>query len=227
MNDFTAAHTTSLRAMSADLRVAYTRRVLGYVATGLATAFIGARVGMMDGVVQVIAGLGWFIHLAVMIGLVFWAQKASTGRHAGTAYFAFSFGMGLLIGPLMYFYTHSVGGPQILGNAVALTAINVTALAVYTWVSKKDFSFMGGFLFIGLLTMIGVMLLNLFIGSSALAMGLSAVGVLLFNGFLLYDLGRVMNSSTYIPPTQAALSIFLDIFNLFLFILNLLGGNRE
>ncbi len=190
-------------------------------------AAAGAQIGMSPAVLPLVGGSP-FISFLLLLGMVFWAQKSSDGPSAVPIFYGFTLVAGAVIAPVIYVTTRQVGGPEILGNALVLTGLNVSGLAAYTWISKKDFSFMGGFLFIGLLTLIAAQLLNMFFfQSSTMVMATSIVGALLFNGFLLYDLGRVMNSDHYIPPTQAALTLFLDIFNLFLFILRIVGGNRD
>lgn len=218
---------TAPAALGTDARLAYTRKVFGLVLVGLLAAAAGAQVGMSPVLLPLI-GSSPFISFLALLGMVFWAQKAAEGPRAVPVFYGFTLVAGAVIAPVIYVTTNQLGGPQILANALILTGVNVTGLAIYSYVSKKDFSFLGGFLFIGLLTLIGAQLLNMFFfQSSSLVMATSIVGALLFNGFLLYDLGRVMNSDHYIPPTQAALTLFLDIFNLFLFILRIVGGNRD
>ncbi|MCA9785062.1 MAG: Bax inhibitor-1/YccA family protein [Calditrichaeota bacterium] len=217
----------ALRDLSISERTSYIRKVFGLVLVGLLVAAAGAQVGMSPSILPLVAGSP-FISFLLLIGMVIWAQKASNGPKAIPIFYGFTFVAGAVIAPVIYVTTHQLGGSQILANAMLLTGLNVVGLAAFSWFSKKDFSFLGGFLFIGLLTLIGAQLLNLFFfKSSSMVMATSIVGALLFNGFLLYDLSRVMNSSRQIPPTVAALTLFLDIFNLFLFILRIMGGNRD
>ena len=104
-----------------------------------------------------------------------------------------------------------------------LTGIDFLALVAYTWYSKKDFSFLGGFLITGLVTMFIAILINaLFLQSSFMGLLIPIVIVVLFNGFLLYDLSRILHNPKGIPPTLAALSLFLDVFNIFLALVSIL-----
>jgi len=96
-------------------------------------------------------------------------------------------------------------------------------------VTKRDFSFMGKFLFIGLILLIVASLANLFFQIPALSLTISAVAVLLFSAYILFDVSRIVNGgeTNYV---MATLSLFLDIYNLFVSLLNLLlafAGNRE
>lgn len=211
-----------LRLVDNPVAVDYVRKVLGLVLVGLLVAALGARVGMSQAILPIVAGSPW-IGLFAMLGLVFWASRAANGPNAVPVYYLFTFAMGLLMAPVFYFTLAKVGGAGTLGTAGLLTAVNVGALALYATVSKRDFSFLGGFLFVGLLSMIGLGLVNAFwLHSSPLGTMMSGVLVLLFNGFILYDLSRLLNSGASIPPTAAALALFLDVFNLFLAYLRLL-----
>jgi FtsH-binding integral membrane protein len=96
-------------------------------------------------------------------------------------------------------------------------------------VSKKDFSFMGKFLFIGLILLIVASLANIFFQIPALSLTISAVAVLIFSAFILVDVSRIVNGgeTNYVTAT---LALYLDIYNLFTSLLNLLmafGGERD
>ncbi|MFA7330346.1 MAG: Bax inhibitor-1/YccA family protein [Candidatus Delongbacteria bacterium] len=197
-------------------QVAYLRKVLGYLLIGLLVAAAGTQVGMMPPVLALVAGHP-FIGMFGMIGLIMWATTASTGPRAGTAYYVFTFAMGLLMAPIIFVTLSRFNGLQTLAMAGGITVVNTLALSAYAWISKRDFSFMGGFLITGLITMIVAQLLNAFwLHSPLLESVVPMILILLFNGFILYDLSRILNNARSIPPTAAALMLFLDIFNLFL-----------
>jgi FtsH-binding integral membrane protein len=86
---------------------------------------------------------------------------------------------------------------------------------------------MGASLMIGLFMVIGVSLVNLFVQSTTMDLALSAIIVILFSGFILYDTSRILKNAHEIPPTLAALNLYLDFLNLFMAILRLLSRNRE
>ncbi len=213
-------NTIGLTISNNPAQVTYVRKVFGFVLLGMLVAAAGAQVGMTPAVLRIIFSLGFFAILP-LFGLIIWAQRASTGPNAAIAFYVFTFAMGLLSAPTFAIYLSKVGGAELLMKAGVLTLLNVSGLAAYTLVSRRDFSFLRGFLVIGLLTMIGGMVINMFIGSAKLAFGLDVIIALLFNGFILMDLSRIMYYGNRIPATAAALSLFLDIFNLFMVILRL------
>jgi len=110
-----------------------------------------------------------------------------------------------------------------------MTAVIFFALAAFATATKKDFSFMGKFLFIGLILLIVASLANLFFQVPAMSLTISAVAVLLFSAFILHDVSRIVNGgeTNYV---MATLGIFLSIYNLFTSLLHLLlafTGNNE
>ena len=110
-----------------------------------------------------------------------------------------------------------------------MTAVIFFALAGFATVTKRDFSFMGKFLFIGLILLIIASLANIFLQIPAMSLTISAVAVLLFSAFILYDVSRIVNGgeTNYV---MATMGLYLNIYNLFTSLLNLLlafTGNRE
>jgi modulator of FtsH protease len=203
-------------------RVLYIRKVFSLLMIGLLVAVGGGIVGMTPSMLSITAGHP-FLSIIAMFGLIVWANRAAQGPNAQLVYYVFTFAMGLIIAPVIAVVTYKHGGPALVMQAAMLTAINFSALAAYTFVSKRDFNFMGGFLMTGLITVILAQLLNAFIFQSpAMASMMSWVVVALFNGFILYDLSRILHAAQTIPPTMAALNLFLDVFNLFLAILRIL-----
>lgn len=203
-------------------QVAYLRQVLNYLLLGLLVACGGGFFGMQPPVLGIVAAHP-FIGLFAMLGLVMWATRASTGPNAGPVYYVFTFAMGLIMAPALAGTLMKSNGGQTLALAGVLTVVNTLALTGYAWSSKRDFSFMGGFLITGLITMMVATLLNgLWLHSPFMALAIPGVMVLLFNGFILYDLSRIIHYGQQIPPTAAALGLFLDIFNLFLSYLRIL-----
>ena len=103
------------------------------------------------------------------------------------------------------------------------------ALAAYATVSKRDFSFLGKFLFVGVILLLVAMVANLFFQVPALSLALSAIAVLIFSLYLLYDLSNIVRGgeTNYV---MATMNLFLDIFNIFVNLLNLLmvfSGQRD
>jgi FtsH-binding integral membrane protein len=137
----------------------------------------------------------------------------------------FSAMMGVAISPLIY----AVGRtqPQILWQAGALTGSAFTVLTLYTWLSRRDFSAWGSFFVVGVWVLIGTSLLNLFFQNQTAQLWIAGGTVLVFSGLLVFDTWRLKN--VYGPDEYivAAVQIYLDLLNMFLAIVSLLGGNRR
>jgi modulator of FtsH protease len=113
-------------------------------------------------------------------------------------------------------------GPQIIATAMGGTGIIFLGLSAYAMTTKRDFSFMGGFLFAGMMVLVIAMLANIFLEMPALAMAVSGGIILLMSGFILFDTSRIINGgeTNYIMATYG---LYLSIFNIFISLLNLLG----
>jgi modulator of FtsH protease len=145
------------------------------------------------------------------------------------ALFGFTFISGLMLTPILTVAAGFRNGGQLVALSGGLTAAVFFALASYASVSKRDFSFLGRFLFIGLILLIVASLANLFFQVPVAALSISAIAVLLFSMYLLYDLSNIVRGgqTNYV---MATLSLFLDLFNIFINLLNLLlafSGQRD
>ena len=167
--------------------------------------------------------------LAVMIGLIFGIRASSNSALGVVLLLGLTFVMGVFLGPILQVALNLRNGAQLVGMAAGGTGIIFLTLAGIATTTKKDFSFIGNFLFVGLILLIVAMLANLFFQIPALSLALSGVAVLLFSGFILYDVSRIVNGgeTNYI---MATLAIYLDIYNLFVNLLQILMavfGNRD
>ena len=128
-----------------------------------------------------------------------------------------------MLGPILQHALNLRNGGQIIGLAAGGTSIIFLTLAGIATTTKKDFSFMGKFLMIGIILLIVASLANIFFQIPALALALSGVGVLLFSGFILYDVSRIVNGgeTNYV---MATLGLYMSIYNLFTSLLHLLMG---
>jgi modulator of FtsH protease len=108
-------------------------------------------------------------------------------------------------------------------TALGGTGVIFLGLSGYALTTRRDFSFMGGFLVVGLLVILGAALLNIFLSIPALSLALSAGIIMLFSGFILYDTGRMVNGgeTNYI---MATVSLYISILNIFTSLLHLLGA---
>ena len=134
-----------------------------------------------------------------------------------------TFLLGLMLGPILQHTLNLRNGGQIVGLAAGGTGIIFLTLAGIATTTKKDFSFMGKFLMVGIILLIVASLANIFFQIPAVALALSAIGVLIFSGFILYDVSRIVNGgeTNYV---MATLGLYMCIYNLFTSLLQLLGG---
>jgi len=173
--------------------------------------------------------LGFIVMLAVMFGL-FWGISKNRDNGLGVALMlGLTFFMGLMLGPILQVALHLRNGAQLVGIAAGGTGVIFFSLATIATVTKKDFSFMGKFLFIGLILLIVASLANMFFQIPVMQLTISAIAVLIFSGFILFDVSRVVTGgeTNYVTAT---LAIYLDIYNLFVNLLQLLmalSGERD
>ncbi len=142
------------------------------------------------------------------------------------ALFGFTSFVGFLIAPVLSMYEGAF--PGIVGQAAFLTVLVFGSLTAYVFVSKKDFSFLGGMLFVGLIALvIGGLANAFFFKSSGAGYWMAWITVFLFSGFVLYDTSQIIHRYDAKGYCAAALSLFLDFFNLFMAILRILSGSRN
>ena len=179
----------------------------------------------------VTAGLAMAINIGPMMSLglslgslvlLFVTLKKADSAAAIFWVFAFTGMQGASLGYILNHYAGMANGPGLIMQALGLTSIIFVSLSAYALTTKKDFSFMGGFLFAGLLVMIGAMVINIFVGSSIIFMAMNAGIALLMTGFILYDTSRIVNGgeTNYV---RATISLYLDFLNLFISLLHLMG----
>tara|TARA_B110000503_G_scaffold26807_1_gene42373 strand:+ start:7148 stop:7816 length:669 start_codon:yes stop_codon:yes gene_type:complete len=169
------------------------------------------------------APVNFIIQLVVMFGTLFALQKYKNSAMSIPLVFFFTGFLGYTTGPIVNFYLGMANGGDIVMTALSMTGITFLGLSAYAVSSRKDFTFMGGFLMIGLILVVIASLANIFFAIPALSLAISAVGVLVFSGFILYDTSRMVNGgeTNYVMMT---VSLYLNILNLFLMLLHLTGA---
>ena len=218
--DYQLSTTTSAVALDTNKVLRNTYLLLGLT---MLPTMVGALAGMNMNLAfmaqhPILATLGM---LAVMMGL-FMGIAANRNSVLGIVLLLVLTGfMGLMLGPVLQVALHLKNGAQLVGLAAGGTAVIFMSLAGLATVSKKDFSFLGNFLFIGLVLLIIASLANLFFQMPLLMVTISAVAVLIFSGFILFDVSRIVmgGETNYV---MATLALYLDIYNLFLNLLQLL-----
>ena len=169
------------------------------------------------------APVPFIVQLVVLFGTLYALNKLKNSVWSIPLVFFFTGFLGYSTGPIVNFYLGMANGGDIVATALSMTGITFLGLSAYAVSSRKDFSFMGGFLMIGLILVIVASLANIFFAIPALSLAISAVGVLVFSGFILYDTSRMVNGgeTNYVMMT---VSLYLNILNLFLMLLHLTGA---
>jgi modulator of FtsH protease len=164
-----------------------------------------------------------------MMGLMFAVTALRNSVWGIVALLGFTFVAGVLLGPILQVALHLKNGSQLIGMAAGGTGLIFFSLATLATVTKKDFSFMGKFLFIGLILLVVASLANAFFQVPALSLTISAISVLLFSAYILFDISRIVNGgeTNYV---MATLALYMDIYNIFINLLSLLmalTGEKE
>jgi len=205
-------------------------KVMGLLSFSFLFATIGAFVG--SAILSPFGGAIWILFIAALI--VLFALQAMIQKPGINLFllYLFTFLEGMAIGPLLGLY-FGLGLGYIVTEAFLITAVTSVTLALYAWVAKTDFSHMRDFLFVGLILIIVASLVNIFFHSTLIALVISVVGIAVFCGLLLYDVQKAKHLANTLPNAIGlTVSIFLDVLNLFMFILELLtilqgGGGRR
>jgi FtsH-binding integral membrane protein len=139
----------------------------------------------------------------------------------------FTFLEGIFIAPVLVMAEQY--SPGITGQAGILTLSTFGVLSLYAVFSRRDFSAWGSFFMIGLWVLIATSLISFFFPSTLVSLWLAAGTVLVFSGLLVFDTWRIVRSGQYTADdyVPAAVNIYLDLLNLFMAILSLLGGGRR
>lgn len=135
--------------------------------------------------------------------------------------------LGLSLGPILSMYLSMSNGPSLVATALGGTAVIFFGLSGYALTTRKDFSFMGGFLFVGLLVVIMAAIANVFLAIPAVSLAISAVVILIMSGFILFDTSRMVHNAEHTNYIMMTVSLYLSIFNIFVNLLHLLGISSD
>lgn len=220
-------------ARSGQLAVAQNkvlRNTYMLLALTMVPTVIGAMVGMATGgIIMQHPIIGSLVMIAAVVGMQFAIQANRNNGLGVVLLLAMTFVLGWWLGPLLNVALSLRNGPQLIGMAAAGTGGILLVMSLVATTTKKDFSFMGKFLFVGMIVLLIAMLANMFLQIPALALTLSALVVVVFSLFLLHDVSRIVNGgeTNYI---MAATGVYLSLFNIFVNLLHLLmafSGERE
>src|SRR5438552_15569567 len=191
---------------------------------------IGAFIGMATGgIILANPIISTLVMLAAVIGLQF-GIAANRNSGVGVALLLLMTGLlGWWLGPILNFALAMKNGMPPVGHAAVGTGVIFFAMGAIATTSKRDFSFMGKFLFVGMIALLIAMLANMFLQIPALALTISTLVIVVFSLFLLYDLNRIIRGgeTNYVMATTG---VYMSLFNIFANLLSLLmalGGERD
>jgi modulator of FtsH protease len=205
------------------------RNTYWLLALSMIPTVLGAFIGISFHVPVMTGGLGALLFLAIAFGFIFAIEKTKNSAAGIPVLLAFTFFMGLMLTPLLRFTLGFSNGGALLMGAFGGTAAVFAVMATIATVSKRDFSGMGSWLFAGTIVVLLAGIANIFLQIPVLHLVLLVMIVGIFSAWLLFDVQRIVNGgeTNYITAT---LSIYLDIYNVFTALLQLLGigfGNRD
>ncbi|MCK9283681.1 MAG: Bax inhibitor-1/YccA family protein [Rhodocyclaceae bacterium] len=207
------------------------RNTYALLGLSMVPTVIGAVIGTTFGV-SLMAGspmLSLVLFLAVGWGMIYAIQKNRNSGLGVALLLGFTFFMGLMLGPLLAHTLHFRNGGQLIAMAAGGTGAIFFALAGVASTTTRDFSRMGNFLFAGLILVLVAGIANVFFQLPALTIAISLAAIVIFSGFLLFDINRIVQGgeTSYVAAT---LAVYLNIYNIFTSLLQLLGifgGERD
>ena len=219
---------------SADVAVAR-NRVLRNTYWLLAISMIPTVLGAWLGVqfkFSFFAGspfMGMIVFLAVAFGFFYAIEKTKNSGLGVVLLLGFTFFMGLMLSRLIGNILGLSNGPALIMTAFGGTATILGVMASVATVTKRDFSGMGKWLFVGVLVILVAAMANIWLQLPALQLTISVVAIGIFSAFILYDVQRIVNGgeTNYVTAT---LSLYLSVYNIFANLLSLLGifgGDRD
>lgn len=209
-------------------RATLVRRTYGLVLLGVVVTMVGAAAAMTQPALLERSARHPFIMFFMFLGTLLLAQwkHRAFPLNIGLTLLA-TFIAGVWIAPLLFVYNRMQ--PGIVGQAAFLTFVTFGVLSIYATFSRRDFSAWGGFFMVGVIVLIVTSLLNLWFRNENASLWLAAGTVFVFGGLLVFDTWRIVRSNRYGPDdyVPAAVAIYVDLLNIFLAILRLLGGRRS
>lgn len=215
---------TSTSASTSNLMSPQAVKVLRntYMLLGLTLAFsaLAALVSM-----KLQLQFNFIVMLVGFYGLMFLTHKLANSAWGLVSVFALTGFMGLTLGPVLSKYL-GAGMGNVVVSAFSSTAIIFFALSAYALISKKDFQFLGKFIFVGFLVLLTGVIANLFLGLAGLHLAISAGFVIFSAAIILYQTSEIVHGgeTNYISAT---VTLFVSIYNMFLSLLALLGMSND
>ena len=210
---------------SENTLVNFVKQTYKFFAASVLFATIGAYIGM--GFAAYITKGVFFglviVEFALLFGLMFLRSKPVVNV---ILLFAFTFVTGVTLVPLLSSVLGLKGGASIVAQALLMTTIIFGVMSYFALKTTKDLANMGKMLFVALIVIVIASLVNLFLGNPLLQVIIAAVGAIVFSLYIAYDTQNIIRGR-YDSPIMAAISLYLDVFNLFVSLLQLLSLNKE
>jgi modulator of FtsH protease len=209
-------------------RATLVRRTYGLVFISVIVTALGVAFGFTQpALMQAVARHPIITMIAMFAPLIMAMQARRSFPKNIILTLIFTFIEGIWIAPFLFMAEQR--SPGIVGQAGLLTLSTFGVLSLYAVFSRRDFSAWGSFFIVGLWVLIAVSLINIFVGSALASLYIAGATVLVFSGLLVFDTWRIVRSGQYGPDdyVPAAVNIYLDLLNLFLAIITLLGGRRR
>ena len=219
MNSF---EPTVLRSGSIDTSLATNKLIRNTYTLLSMTLFFSA---VMAGVSMLLALPAMTYLLCVggaFVLMIFVMPKTANSSMGLVTVFGITGLLGFGIGPILLMYLSMSNGSEIVLTAAGGTGSIFLGLSGYALVSRKNFNFLGGFLFAGFIVVFMAAIANIFLGIPALSLAISSVVIFLMSGFILYDTSRMIHGgeTNYLLAT---VSLYMSIFNIFIHLLSILG----
>jgi modulator of FtsH protease len=217
MTDPTAIRATPTTALASNQVLRQTYTLLGMV---MAVAAVGAGIGLALGMTWSI-GM-WIAFMVVFIGGPFLINRHRESQSSIALTLVWGGLVGFLLSGMIAHYLTIPNGGSVVFNALAATALIFFVLSAYAISSKKDFSFLTGFLLVGVLVVLAAIIANIFLQIALLSLVISSAAVLLMSAFILWDTSRMVHGGET-NPVLITVSLFGSIVVLFSHLLNLMS----
>jgi len=218
-------------ALGADDRQRVLRNTYALLALSMLPTLLGAWLGVSVGFSFFAGspGIGMVAFMAIAFGFFFAIEKFKNSGVGVALLLAFTFFMGLMLSRMLGMVLGLSNGVSLIATAFGGTSLVFAGMATMASTMKRDLSGMGRWLFVGVIVMLVASVANIWLQLPALMLAVSAISVLVFSAYILYDLKQIIDGgeTNYVTAT---LSVYLDVYNVFVSLLNLLtalGGERD
>ena len=220
------SYQTGTLVRTGEERATLVRRTYSLVLVSVLVTIVGASFGLSQpNLMAAVAQHPFIAFFASLAPLLLATRKKTEFPMNIGLVLLFNFVMGVIISPALFIYGRTQ--PGLIGQAAVLTIGAFGILTLYAFVSRRDFSAWGSFLMVGLFVLIGTMLLNIFFHNAAIDLWLASITVMLFSGLLVFDTWRLRNIYGPDEYVGAAVQIYLDLLNIFMAILRVMGNRRN